>query len=160
MSWPDQRRDEAVQPDCRIETILVTTDFSDTSERAFEPALMLARKFGAKIILAHVEEPELPYVDIENYSGSLSDVTRDLRVQKGDWLAHYAAEHFVPHVEVKIELLSGVPHVEIVRMADAWGADVIVMATLGRGVVSHALMGSTTERVLRRSTCPVMAVRD
>ena len=38
-----------------IKTILVTTDFSDTSTQAFEPALTLADKFGARIILTHVE---------------------------------------------------------------------------------------------------------
>lgn len=54
----------------------------------------------------------------------------------------------------------GIPHVEIAHLADECGADVIVMATHGRGFISHALLGSTTERVLRQAPCPVLVVRD
>jgi nucleotide-binding universal stress UspA family protein len=54
----------------------------------------------------------------------------------------------------------GTPHVEIVRLAEEQGADLIVIATHGRGFISHAILGSTAERVLRRSPCPVLVVRD
>ena len=47
-------------------------------------------------------------------------------------------------------MVGGVPHAEIVRLATERNVDVIVMATHGRGFISHAMMGSTTERVLRR----------
>ena len=48
---------------------------------------------------------------------------------------------------------------EIVRFAEENGSDLIVIATHGRGFISHAVMGSTTERVLRRAPCPVLVVR-
>jgi nucleotide-binding universal stress UspA family protein len=47
---------------------------------------------------------------------------------------------------------------EIVAAADTWAADLIVMATAGHSGVLDALRGSTTERVLRRARCPVLAV--
>ena len=59
-----------------------------------------------------------------------------------------------------IEVPLGVSHVELCRLARDRGIDLIVMATHGRGFVSHAIMGSTTERVLRRASCPVLVVRD
>jgi nucleotide-binding universal stress UspA family protein len=62
--------------------------------------------------------------------------------------------------DVEPVALVGDAHVEIVRLAVDYRADLIVMATHGRGFVAHAVMGSTTERVLRTSPCPVLAVRD
>ena len=143
----------------RIRTILVTTDLSPTSESAFEPARELALRLGAKVVLAHVDQPQTPFVAIESYAAVLDNSDLDRRLQAGDRLARYAAEHFVPHVNVKLELLSGIPHMEIVRLAGSCNADLIVMATHGRGFFSHAILGSTTERVLRRAPCPVFVVR-
>jgi nucleotide-binding universal stress UspA family protein len=47
-----------------------------------------------------------------------------------------------------------------VKFAEDNAIDLIVMATHGRGFFSHAILGSTTERVVRRATCPVLTVRD
>jgi len=60
---------------------------------------------------------------------------------------------------VQTRVLAGTPHREIVRFAEEQQADLVVMATHGRGFIVHALMGSTTERVIRHAPCPVMAVR-
>ena len=48
-----------------LSTILLATDFSDTSKRAFGPALTLARKFGARLLVVYVEEDRLPPMVIE-----------------------------------------------------------------------------------------------
>jgi nucleotide-binding universal stress UspA family protein len=55
-------------------------------------------------------------------------------------------------------VISGVPHEEIIRQADNVGADVIVMGTHGRSGLDHVLFGSTTEKVIRKSTIPVLSV--
>jgi len=52
----------------------------------------------------------------------------------------------------------GDPVDEIVATATAWAADLIVMTTQGHAGVLDALRGSTTERILRRASCPVLAV--
>jgi nucleotide-binding universal stress UspA family protein len=62
-------------------------------------------------------------------------------------------------VEVSHEVSRGTPHAEIVHLAGKHGADLIVMATQGRGFISHAILGSTTERVIRAAPCPVLAIR-
>jgi len=53
----------------------------------------------------------------------------------------------------------GGPYVEIVRYAKERDIDLIVMGTHGRGFVAHMLMGSVTEKVVRRAPCPVLTVR-
>jgi nucleotide-binding universal stress UspA family protein len=61
--------------------------------------------------------------------------------------------------DVDCIVVAGTPHMEIARLAEERQPDLIVMATHGRGFFSHALIGSTTERVLRHAPCPVLVVR-
>jgi len=141
----------------RIKTILVTTDFSETAQRAFDHARELAEKFGARTILVHVEEDRLPPLVLEYTEVDLGEILRRQKEQAREKLAQLAPE-LGP--EVQIEVAAGTPHVEIVQLAEKHQADLIVMATHGRGFISHVLLGSTAERVLRHAPCPVLIVRD
>jgi len=143
-----------------IRRILVTTDFSDTSKQAVGPAVDLARKFGAKLILAHIEEAQLPALVIEYASVGLEEIQRRQVERAADLLAGFERDQLGDDIEVERVVRAGTPHVEIVRLAEERDIDLIVMATHGRGFISHALLGSTTERVLRRAPCPVFVIRD
>jgi nucleotide-binding universal stress UspA family protein len=55
--------------------------------------------------------------------------------------------------------LNGVPFVEIIRYARESGMDLIVMGAHGRTGLGHLLIGSVTERVVRKSSCPVLTVK-
>lgn len=143
-----------------IRTILVTTDFSDTAKRAFDAARMLAEKFGAKLILAHIEPDRLPPIVVEYAAVGVNDILRDQRTRARERLQELSDEAFGSEVEVETIVTDGMPHVEIVRLAEQRRADLIVMATHGHGFISHAILGSTTERVVRRAPCPVFVVRD
>lgn len=143
-----------------IKTILLTTDFSDTSLVAFGPARDLAQRFGAKIVLAYVEADRVPPMVIEGTSLGFEDILKHQRERAAERLQQFAAEHLGPDVEVEPFVSIGAPHLEIVHLAEKHNADLIVMATHGRGFISHAILGSTTERVLRRAPCPVFVVRE
>jgi nucleotide-binding universal stress UspA family protein len=143
-----------------VRTILVTTDFSDTSKKAFAPARTLAEKFGAKIVLAHVEPDRLPPIVVEYAAVGVNDILRDQRKRARERLQELAGGQFGTDLEVDVVVTDGTPHVEVVRLAEQRQADLIVMATHGHGFISHAILGSTTERVLRRAPCPVFVVRD
>jgi nucleotide-binding universal stress UspA family protein len=143
-----------------IRTILLTTDFSDTSKKAFEPALTLAQRFGAKIVLAYVEEDRLPPLVIEYMAVGVEEILGQQREIASDRLKELASTLPADVGEVETVVALGTPHVEIVRLAEEHEADLIVMATHGRGYISHAILGSTAERVLRRAPCPVLVVRD
>ncbi len=56
-------------------------------------------------------------------------------------------------------LLIGNPAEEIVKAEREYGADLVVMATHGRTGVSHLVLGSVAERVVRESSCPVLTLR-
>jgi nucleotide-binding universal stress UspA family protein len=142
-----------------IRTLLLTTDFSDTSMRAFEAASTLAGRFGAKILLAYVDEDRLPPLVIEYMAVGVEDILDQQRESAVERLDELARSRFDPSIDVETLVALGTPHVEIVRLAAEREADLIVMATHGRGFISHAILGSTAERVLRRSPCPVLIVR-
>lgn len=138
--------------------ILVTTDFSATSRAAIAPAVMLAQAFGAKVLLVFVGEPSatvgaFPGLDMVAFEKHQWD-------QAGQDLKRFADANFPKELEVERSVVFGIPHLEIVRLAQERRADMIVMATHGRGFMSHAFLGSTTDRVIRRAPCPVLVVRE
>jgi len=144
----------------RIRTILLTTDFSDTSRKAFAPAVTLARTFGAKILLTYVEEDRLPPLVVEYMAVGVEEILSQQMDRASERLGETVKELAGEVEQVEPVVAMGTPHVEIVRLAEERGADLIVMATHGRGFISHAILGSTAERVLRRAPCPVLIVRD
>jgi nucleotide-binding universal stress UspA family protein len=64
-----------------------------------------------------------------------------------------------PGAALQIEHQSGAPHAAILEAAERLKADLIVMGTAGLTGLSHFLIGSTAERVVRVSTVPVLTVR-
>ena len=140
-----------------IRTILVTTDFSDTSKKAFELAMKVSNCFEAKVILLYVGETHLPPLVLD-YAVALPQGFDTQHKEQTIKKLEIEARHFGPESEAVV--VEGTPHLEIVHLAEQREVDMIVMATHGRGFFSHAILGSTTERVIRRAPCPVLVVRD
>lgn len=143
-----------------IRTILVTTDFSETSAKAFEAASALAERYDAGLTVLHVEDDRFPPLVVEYMAVGLEDIRQRQQEHSRKSLEEFVARHLGDSKDVTLEVALGVPHVEIVRLAEEREVDLIVMATHGRGFISHTIMGSTTERVLRRTPCPVLVVRN
>ena len=143
----------------KVERIIMTTDLSDLSLLAIEPALAMARLFEAEIILVHVVEDRIPPF----LEGLLDpdDMTQETRVSHGtEKLQAFGDRHLGDAVPWRAVVGSGTPHEQIIRLADEHDAGIIVMATHGSGPLEHVFIGSTTERVVRQSPCPVLTVRE
>jgi nucleotide-binding universal stress UspA family protein len=142
-----------------FQTILITTDFSEVSRRAVEPAVVLAEKFGSRILVLYVVEDRLPPF-VDEYTGiSLEEILKAHTERARKEMDRFVEQNLPGRPNVESLVVHGMPSSEIVRVAEDRRADLLVMATHGRGFVSHALFGSTTERVLRRAPCPVLTVR-
>jgi nucleotide-binding universal stress UspA family protein len=139
-------------------TILLTTDFSEVSRRALAPTRTLGEAFSARIILVHVLEDRMPPF-LEELLPDSRDILQHQRSKAVEALDRIGREDLGSRLSWETVVAVGVPHREIVEIARERRADLIVMATHGRGPVGHALIGSTTERVLHRAPCPVMVVR-
>lgn len=137
--------------------ILVPVDFSVLASQAVDYAIELAKALGAKITLLHAYEP--PAIGYPDAAGLALEVTEACRRSAEAALETEARERAASGVLLGHELRQGAAWVEIVEAAKERGADLIVMGTHGRGGLSHLLLGSVAERVVRSSPIPVLTVR-
>lgn len=134
--------------------ILVTTDFSDAAELGLREAERLAADQGAALSLLHVLEDATP-ANID--AASRERILEEHRLKAGASLEEMVAGRTV--VEgIKTMVAVGEDVKEILLVAADEQADLIVMASHGRTALGRVLLGSTTEAVLHRATCPVLVV--
>jgi universal stress protein A len=141
-----------------LQTILVPTDFSDTSGLAVAYARALAEPFGAHVHLLHVVQDPTGYLPTEALA-ALPQLREDMEKDARQRLAGLLAGDADRKLPVTREVRTGVPFVEIIGYAKGHAVDLIVMGTHGRGAVAHLLLGNVAERVVRKAPCPVLTVR-
>jgi nucleotide-binding universal stress UspA family protein len=142
----------------QIKKLLVGCDFSPDSGLAFEYGLSLAQEFQAELHLAHVVEPPL-YDDLIKPSESGKTFGQKLRKTVQEKLAAMVPEEARTWCNPVTALLAGQPHEELVKYAVVNGMDLIVLGVRGHSLVETLFVGSTTDRVLRNSPCPVLSVQ-
>lgn len=137
--------------------IIMTTDLSDYSLRAVPYAAALAQVFGARLDVIHVHQPDLPgFSELGSRPGS-KPTEPELYARKQ--MEELMLERVPDWADAVGHVLVGNPAEEIIRYAQAEHADLIVIATHGRGNLSKVLMGSTAEEVVRRAPCPVFTLK-
>ena len=141
-----------------IRRILCPIDFSDASQHALDHAVMIAGWYRARITALHVRHPaflvEPPILFAEMNQSGLTTL-EDVEARLHDWLSPARAAG----VECEVLAADGnSPAVRIVEYASTLPADLIVLGTHGRGGFERLLLGSVTEKVLRRAPCPVITV--
>ena len=139
--------------------ILCPVDFSNVSMEALKVSGELAEKFGAGLIIVHVLEPILAPTDFSFGPLSMTDVEDKLADRAQEGLDQAAANLGVPRDKIQSIVARGIGSQEIIRIASENKADLIVMGTHGYTGLTHALLGSTAERVVRRAPCPVLTVK-
>ena len=132
-------------------TLVVTTDFSVNSAVAVRPAVAIAEKFGARIVLIHVIDAASTDPAQAGLDG-LSEMARE-------HLEEFGGREIGERVPWTPEVATGPAYLAITDTARRHQADLIVVATHGRTGVLHLLLGSVAERVVRTATCPVLTVR-
>jgi nucleotide-binding universal stress UspA family protein len=142
-----------------IRRILAPTDFSELSTQGLKSALELAQTFGAKLLLLHVVEPPAYPVEgiVPSHLGA--PLLDDLERQASNELAQILPEVQGSGVDVARRVVVGTPYRKIVEVAEEEKADLIVMTTHGRTGLSHLVMGSVAEKIVRTAPCPVLTMR-
>lgn len=145
-----------------IRRVLAPTDFSAGSRKALEYAINLAEQLGAALTVLHVGDHVehdvtmlSPRRDIYHKVREEQQKIRQAKLQ--ELIAELRAAH--PQVAVEARVTSGAPHEVICNTADEIEANMIVMGTSGLTGLSHFLIGSTAERVVRVARVPVLTVR-
>ena len=141
-----------------MKRIVCPTDFSQAAATAERQAAALAGPLGAEIVLLHVAS-ETPLWRETLGTPQVRAVFEAQRKWAADALAERAVALAGQGVSARGLVKVGVPWEQIVRLAADEGADMIVMGTHGRTGLDRLLLGSVTERVVRRAPCPVLTVR-
>ncbi len=140
-------------------TILVAIDFSDSSNNAFKLALSMARKYSAKLILLHViNEPVdlrgfyVPHISFEKLEEEIEEGAKKM-------MESFCRQSLGDYSDYESVIVPGLPYEQIMQQAEALSADLVILGTHGRTGLDHVLFGSTAEKVVRRSSVPVLTVR-
>ena len=142
-----------------LKRILVPTDFSESANHALRYGISFAREYKAELIVLHVVETLSVGYASDLFPVPMAEVLDEITgYAKGELtkLVALAGERGVTARDVVIQ---GKPAAEVIRYAQEQAIDMIVLGTHGRGMLDHALFGSTTERVVRKAPCPVLTCR-
>jgi nucleotide-binding universal stress UspA family protein len=142
-----------------IGRILCPIDFSEFSDIAFRYALSLAQHYRAKLFVQHVVElwrrPEASFVPARYYDDLRGRLLHNAEEKLQEFVKNRAHNDIQPERVVELETASD----SILAFAEAQKTDMIVMGTHGRRGFDRLMLGSVTERVIRKASCPVLAVR-
>ena len=139
-----------------IKTILLASDFSQSSQRAFDAAVRLARTFGARLHIVHVNEEDEIFEGHD--SKEIAHFLEDIAGRRSEWMSHYEANAKEAGIDAVSVLREGSPADTIMKEAEAIDAGVIVMGTQGMHGLGNMLPGSVARKVLRSSERPVMII--
>ena len=141
-----------------IKNILCPIDYSVYSEMALKYAIEFAEKYQAKLYLVHVLDIRVYDInDPDLYNVNIVDEETINKLRER--LLKCVNEDTKSKISVEAIIIQGVPFAEIIRTAKERKIDLIVLGTHGRTGLSHALMGSVAEKVVRKAPCPVLTIR-
>lgn len=140
-----------------IKNVLVATDFSEWSDAALVYARALAGTFGARLHVLHAVE----FVATADVMGiAVPDLYKGVESSARQQLEDLISDTDREIVGAKPVLITGgTPAHAIVEYAKKAEIDLIVLGTHGRRGLSHMVLGSVAERVVRTAPCPVLTVR-
>ncbi|KOX94646.1 universal stress protein UspA [Haloarcula rubripromontorii] len=145
------------------DNILVPTDGSETAENAVDQAVDIASKYGATVHALYVVDVDATSYSLgteqvdrirQGYLDEMTEVKADADEATG-YVRDRAAEH---GVEVKEHVTAGEPARAVRKFVEDNDIDLIVMGSHGRSGLKRVILGSVTEKVLRRTRLPVLVV--
>lgn len=142
----------------KFKNILMPTDFSIGFNVALEFGIQLAKTTSGIIHIIHVIEPAVYPTDLGFSQVSFVDFNKEIEFNAANELKKICSKLDSENIENKSEILCGRASDQIIYYTEQNIIDVICIATHGRSGFEHLLFGSTTEKVLRKSHCPVLAI--
>jgi nucleotide-binding universal stress UspA family protein len=178
----ENHKSSLVKQSIKLESILVGCDFSPDSKLALDYALSLAQEFQTQIYLAHVTKSQeqlefsaSQYVKLQPGDAlswnrpdhlGLKNKETGQHIEKSSILARLERQllNMVPEdcknwCQPVTVMLEGQPYKELLNYAEQKNVDMIVLGVRGHSLLEQFLIGSTTDRVISRASCPVLTVR-
>ncbi len=142
-----------------LKRILVPIDFSSYSKAATDYAIFFAEKTNASLDFLHVIEQEIHPSIYAAGIESIFEIDSNLKERVIQHMKEFLQDQLTDHLKVDYHVREGKAHKEIVEFVKEHDIDLIVIATHGLTGLDYLLLGSTTEKVVRWATCPVLTVK-
>jgi len=143
----------------QLKSILCPVDFSDSSAAAYQYAVSLAEYYKARIVALHVVELwKYPFADYAAHEADYAKFCRALNEGGEVQLQRFVKEYSAAGVQPELVIHQGNAPNCILSVAQRQNLEMIVMGTHGRRGFDRLVLGSATDRVIRKATCPVLVV--
>jgi len=156
----------------KIRIIMCAVDLTDNSDRVIEEAVRAANAYDAQVHLLHINEsfdtnvamPIVSFMGEERFKQLIEEKKSETEDEISRRLDNMAAEGKagIKTGDLKrikgIHVMEGDPVVEILNMASAVKADMLVLGTHGKGIVVHTFLGSVAQKIVKRVSVPVLLV--
>lgn len=144
-----------------FEKILFPTDFSDVSKKAHAYIKQLKEAGAKEVVVMHVIDQR----EVESFSQhaarefDVKEVEKKRDQYTREQLKTIKGELQESGFKVKVRTERGIPFTEILRVEQEEGISLIVLGSHGKSVVKEMLLGSVSEKVIRKSSKPVLVIR-
>jgi nucleotide-binding universal stress UspA family protein len=139
--------------------ILCPTDFSEYSYQALDYAKFLAKTFGAKLYVIHVIYEPAEFSAFYVPHVSFDKIKSEIEAGASKLIDEMKEQRLKGEKNVETAVLMGYPSEIIVKFAEDNGIDLIVIGSQGKRGVEKFVFGSTAEKVIRKTSCPVMCIK-
>ncbi len=139
--------------------VLLTTDFSELSARAIPHAISIVKKYRSNLYVLHVLEPILSPAEYSWAGIQIDDIESNREQYAEKKLMEWCETQLPEDINTRLLIRKGSAIFEILSTITEHEIDLVVAATHGHSGLSQVFFGSTTEKILKRSPVPVMAVR-
>ncbi len=138
-----------------FKNILVAYDGSDCANQAAQTATEIATKFGAQVLVLYAFHP-IP----RHWGDSLREKAVNEEVVQGNLLVNNVVDRIRRSgVQVEGQVVEGMPHEAITKIARMRSIDLIIIGSNGMGETASYLLGSVSDKVVHRALCSVLVVR-
>lgn len=159
---PEEGQEPGEPDTIDLRRAVIPLDGSEAAENVLDPALRLIDLFGSEIVLVRVVPTPPPFAS--TYLPDTAEIDRKLldehREEAGTYLEKAAerlrAEGRTVEIDVRV---APHPATAIRKAAEEHGADLVALATHGRGKVERAVLGSVADKVIRSGTRPTLVCR-
>ena len=142
-----------------IKKILYPTDFSECSKYALKYGVSFCKEFKAKLYILHIIDNTYLDPNLYDFLPSEQNLNIDWEGNVNKRIDQLVESEIKDDIEIEKLVGIGTPFVEVINTAKEKEVDLIVIATHGRTGLKHALFGSTAEKVVRKSHCPVLSIK-
>jgi nucleotide-binding universal stress UspA family protein len=143
----------------QLKLILCPVDFSEFSQAAYQYAQSLGEYYRARLVSLHIVElSRYPFADYAAYEADFANFSRALKDGGEARLREFVKKHSANEIQPQLVVHQGNASDSILSFAQRENVELIVMGTHGRRGFDRLVLGSTTDRVIRRAPCPVLVV--